>query len=111
MKNRVILLQSDRLGTGDEELGEALLENFFTILKQEEEKPVAIFCLNRGVFTLTAKSVISLQLKALEKSGVSILACKTCIDYYGLQDQMTVGELSSMKHFIELANQYEVLTL
>ena len=78
MKNKVILLASDQLGNGEKELGEGILETFFTVLKQKEELPVAIFCMNRGVFTLTEESLVSLQLADLERKGVDVLACKTC---------------------------------
>ncbi len=38
---------------------------------------------NRGVFTLTESSLVSLQLKELEEKGIDVLACKTCVDFYG----------------------------
>ncbi len=43
MRNKVILVSSNQLGKGDEVLGETILETFFTILKQREEFPIAIF--------------------------------------------------------------------
>lgn len=111
MKNKVILLASDQLGKGEEELGKGVLETFFTILKQKEELPVAIFCINRGVFTLTEDSLISLHLKELEEKGVEVLACQTCVDYYGLNDKLVAGKISGMAQFIQLASTYEVMTL
>lgn len=111
MKNKVILLSSNQLGKGEKELGEGILETFFTILKQKEDLPVAIFCMNSGVYTLTNQSLVSLQLQELEEKGVNILACKTCVDYYNLEEQLVVGKISGMDHFIQLASQYEVLTI
>lgn len=111
MKNKVILLASDQLGKGDKDLGEGLLETFFTILKQKEELPVAVFCMNRGVFTLTESTFVSLQLKELEEMGIDILACKTCVDFYELNDKLATGKISGMAQFIELASKYEVITL
>ena len=111
MKNKVILLASDQLGNGEKELGEGILETFFTVLKQKEELPVAIFCMNRGVFTLTEESLVSLQLAELEGNGVEILACKTCVDYYELQEKLVTGKVSGMAQFIELASEYEVITI
>lgn len=111
MKNKVILLASNQLGKGDQELGEGVLETFFTILKQKEDLPVAVFCMNRGVFTLTENSLVSLQLKELEEKGVDVLACKTCVDYYELNDKLPAGKISGMDHFIELASKHEVITL
>jgi intracellular sulfur oxidation DsrE/DsrF family protein len=111
LKNKVILLASDQLGNGEKELGEGILETFFTILKQKEELPVAVFCMNRGVFTLTEESLVSLQLADLERKGVDILACKTCVDYYELQEKLATGKVSGMAQFVELASEYEVITI
>lgn len=111
MKNKVILVSSDQLGKGDAQLGEAVLETFFTLLKQKEDKPAAIFCMNRGVLTLTAQSLVSVHLKELQEQGVPVLACKTCVDYYQLEESLIAGEISGMNHFLELAGQYEVLTI
>jgi intracellular sulfur oxidation DsrE/DsrF family protein len=111
MKNKVILLSSDTFGKGEKDLGEGILETFFTILKQKEELPVAVFCMNRGVFTLTSSSFVSLQLSDLEVKGVDILACKTCVDYYKLEEKLVAGKISGMDHFIDLATKYEVLTI
>jgi selenium metabolism protein YedF len=111
LKNKVILLASDQMGKGDTELGQGILETFFTILKQKEELPIAIFCMNRGVFTLTESSLVSLQLKELEEKGIDVLACKTCVDFYELNEKLVVGKISGMANFIELASKYEVITL
>jgi intracellular sulfur oxidation DsrE/DsrF family protein len=111
LNNKVILLASDQLGKGEKELGEGILETFFTILKQKEDLPAAVFCMNQGVFTLTEESLVSLQLKELEDKGVDILACKTCVDYYELGEKLTAGKISGMAQFIELAAKYEVITL
>ena len=111
MKNKVILLASDQLGNGEKELGEGILETFFTILKQKEELPVAVFCMNSGVFTLTEESLVSLQLADLEGKGVEVLACKTCVDYYELNEKLVTGKVSGMAQFVELASEYEVITI
>ncbi|WP_174730812.1 DsrE family protein [Mesobacillus harenae] len=111
MKNKVILVSSDQLGKGDKELGEGVLETFFTLLKQREDLPKAVFFMNRGVFTLTDESFASVHLKELELKGTEILACKTCVDYYGLAEKLTAGKISGMGDFIELAAKYEVITI
>ncbi|RSK26440.1 transcriptional regulator [Bacillus sp. HMF5848] len=111
MKQKVILVSSTELGRGEKELGEGILETFFTLLKQREDKPRAIFCMNSGVYALTADSLVSVHLAELEQAGIEVLACKTCVDYYKLEDQLTVGKISSMQRFVELASDYEVITI
>ncbi|KAB2337187.1 transcriptional regulator [Cytobacillus depressus] len=111
MKNKVILVTSDQLGKGDKELGEGVLETFFTLLKQREDLPAAIFCMNSGVFTLTDDSFVSVHLKELEDKGVEVIACKTCVDYYEVENKLAAGKISGMPTFIELASKYEVITI
>ncbi|MBU8877436.1 DsrE family protein [Bacillus sp. FJAT-29790] len=111
MKNKVILVSSDQLGKGDKELGEGVLETFFTLLKQRDELPKAIFCMNSGVFTLTENSFVSVHLKELEEKGVEVLACKTCVDYYEVENKLFAGKISGMPYFIDLAAKYEILTI
>lgn len=111
MKNKVILVSSSELGKGDKELGEGILETFFTLLKQREDVPVAVFLMNSGVLTLTEQSLVSVHLKELEAKGVDILACKTCVDYYQVEAQLIAGKISGMATFIDLASKHEVLTI
>ena len=111
MRNKVILLTSDQFGTGDAGLGESVLETFFVLVKQRDERPAAIFCMNRGVFALTKQSFASVHLAEMARAGVPVLACRTCVDHYGLEDKLTAGEVSSMAAFVELAAQHEVLTI
>lgn len=69
MKNKVIFLTTDSLGNGERELGSQILETFFTLLKQREQLPAAVFCANRGVLALTEQSLASVHLKELADRG------------------------------------------
>ena len=111
MNNKIILVSSNQLGRGDEKLGENVLETYFTLLKQQEVLPKAVFCMNSGVLTMTDDSFVSVHLKEMEDKGVEVLACKTCAEHYGVQDQLSVGKISGMGHFVELSAQYEVITI
>lgn len=111
MNGKVILLASDQLGAGDSGLGQNILETFFVLVKKREELPAAVFCMNRGVFALTKRSFVSVHLAELAQAGVAVLACKTCVDHYGIADRLTAGEVSSMAAFVELAAEHEVLTI
>jgi hypothetical protein len=111
MRNKIILLSTESWGNGDEQLGKTILESFFAILKQGEERPAAIFCMHRGVLALTEASLISLHLKEIQEQGIPVLACKTCVDYYQVSDKLYAGEISTMKRFIELSAEHEVFTI
>lgn len=111
MENKVILLQSDRIGDDANGLGATVLETFLTVIRSGGYRPAAIFCMNRGVLTLTADSLISLKLAEFVEAGVSVLACKTCVKHYGVEQQLVCGEISGMSTFVELAAKHEVITV
>ncbi|MEH6992747.1 DsrE family protein [Neobacillus drentensis] len=111
MKNKIILVSTNQLGRGDQQLGENILETYFTLMKQREELPAAVFCMNSGVLTMTDDSFVSVHLKEMEDKGVEILACKTCVDHYKVEEKLTVGKISGMADFIELSAKYEVITI
>ncbi|MEJ8546390.1 transcriptional regulator [Brevibacillus borstelensis] len=111
MHNKVILLASDQFGKGEPELGEIVMETFLVHVKQAEQKPAAIFCMNRGVFTLTEQSLAHLHLKELEEQGVPVYGCKTCVEHYGVAHKLKAGQIAGMNLFVELSGQHEVFTI
>lgn len=44
----------------------------------------------------TEGSKVLEALKKLADEGVEILACGTCLDFYGLKERLRVGEVSNM---------------
>ena len=91
-----VLITTEHLGSGDDELGEKLMGNFLATLSDLGESLWRIVLLNGGV-KLAVKPGKSLDsLKALEKTGVSVLVCGTCLSFYGLMEAKQVGETTNM---------------
>lgn len=91
-----VLITTEHLGTGDDELGEKLMGNFLATLPDLGESLWRIILLNGGV-KLAVKPGKSLDsLKALEKAGVSVLVCGTCLSFYGLMEAKQVGQTTNM---------------
>ncbi len=95
MGKRVLIL-SDRIGGGDEELGGLLMRNFLYSLARGEEKPVAVMLMNDGVRLACEGSEAVDDLRLLVEQGVAVKACGTCLDYLGLKDALAVGEVGTM---------------
>ncbi len=108
---RVLLLGSEGAGRGDEELGRKVLGNFLKTLVSTPRRPDKIVCLNGGVRLLTADSPVVATFQDLEGVGVEILACKTCVDHFGVQDRLRAGEISTMPAISDLLLRSDVLTL
>ncbi len=92
----VIAISSDRMGSGDQQLGDLLMTNFIKAIKDLDILPGKILFYNRGVMLGKDDSSVIGDLKELEKMGVRLLLCATCIEYYSLNDQINVGTLSNM---------------
>lgn len=92
----LLIISTDMFGHGDEVLGKGLIKNFILTLKELGPSLWRIIFLNSGV-RLTIEGSESLgNLIELEKSGVSILVCGTCLNHYDLMDKKRVGETTNM---------------
>ena len=96
MSGDVVLIESDCLGTGDRELGEILMRAFLNTLWDTEPKPTRVLFLNSAVNLTTEGSEVLDTLRLLEEEGVRILSCGTCLEYYGLKEQLRVGQVTNM---------------
>jgi peroxiredoxin family protein len=53
-----------------------------------------------------------LGLRLLEKLGVRILACQTCLQYYGLMDRVVVGTVGGVPDILQvMAEADKVITI
>lgn len=106
--NKIFLFKDDKVGS--EPLGEKMaikcLEAILENLEEESSIDSKIICLNRGVL-LCSNSAESSEdsikrveiLKKLEKLGVEILCCGTCIDALGVK--LIVGKASNAKDIMK----------
>ncbi len=95
-KNTVVVIASDRMGEGSEELGKTLLKGFFYALTQQETLPDTILFYNKGAQMSCQGSPALEDLRGLQEQGVELLTCGTCLNYYGLSDRLAVGEVTNM---------------
>lgn len=92
----VVVLSSDKMGEGDEVLGKMLMKGFVFALTQLDQKPDKILLFNNGAKLSCDGSDSLNDLKTLEAEGAEILTCGTCLNHYGLEDQLAVGEVTNM---------------
>lgn len=100
-ENTVVVVSSDRMGSGNDELGKVLIKGFIFAVTQLDTLPKTMLFYNGGA-TLTTEGSDSLEdLKSLEAQGVEIMTCGTCLDYYGLKDKLAVGTVTNMYSIVE----------
>jgi selenium metabolism protein YedF len=92
----VIVLSSDRMGRGDDELGEVLMRGFVHTLLTLEPRPAKIILYNTGVRLAVEESALIDDLKQLEAAGVELCVCGTCVNYFGLKERLGAGIISNM---------------
>ena len=94
--NTVVVISSDKMGEGEEELGKVLIKGYIYALTQLETLPKTILFYNKGAY-LTCEGSASLEdLKSLEAQGVEIQTCGTCLNFYGLTEKLQVGTVTNM---------------
>ena len=93
---RVLLITSDRLGEGPEELGGLLMNNFIHTLLETTELPDRIFFMNRGVLLATEGSNVLETLLKLNGMGVEIFSCGLCLDFFNLKAKLRAGATTNM---------------
>lgn len=93
---KVVAIGAATMGEGDERLGHTLLAGFLYALTEASPLPDAVLFYNGGARWTTAGSVALDDLHALERRGVQILTCGTCLQHYGLTDALAVGGVTNM---------------
>ncbi len=108
----VVLCATDVLGQGDEKLGNILMKGFLSTLAEWETLPQEILFLNAGVRLCLRASGALETLKALDAKGVGLHICGTCVDFYGVREQVAVGSITNMQYISEaLAQATKVIRL
>lgn len=102
----IIIISTNKLGEGDEALGEILMKGYIYTLSENDKMPNKLIFLNSGVKLVVNDSQVLESLKKLNDNGVEILSCGTCLDFYGLKDQLALGEITNMYTIVEAMNNY-----
>lgn len=106
-----IVVGSDKLGNGDDELGTALIKSYLFALSEAEVIPTNLVFLNAGVKLVVEGALTIDSLKRLVERGVNVQSCGLCLDFYGLKENLAVGEISNMYAIIEMMNKGKTIKL
>lgn len=95
-RKTAVLVTTEFLGAGDDELGEKLMGNFLSTLPELGDSLWRVILLNGGVKLAVKPGKALESLKKLEAAGVSVLVCGACLTHYGLLEAKRVGETTNM---------------
>ncbi len=92
----VLLFTRNGLGDAPEGLQQTLAVKYLSLLAQEDEKPSQILFYTEGVKLVCEGSPVLGWLRSLEEAGVELIVCSTCLEYFGLTEQVRVGKVGGM---------------
>ena len=91
-----LLIASDRLGDGPEDLGKLLMKNFIHTLLETPSQPAEILFINSGVRLECKDSDVIEALEKLVGMGVEISSCGLCLDFFSIREFLQVGSVTNM---------------
>jgi selenium metabolism protein YedF len=103
-KKFTLVVSTEKLGVGDDKLGEMLMKSYIFALSEADTIPSDILFLNGGVNLTIETSLVLDSLKKLVERGANILVCGACLDFYNVKDKLSIGEISNMYTIVELMN-------
>ena len=97
----VLVLKTNGMGdTSEQPLKEKLIKTYLNLVSQMQPLPKAICCYTDGVRLACEGSPVLEELTALEGKGVRLILCQTCLDYFGLAEEVRVGIVGGMGDII-----------
>jgi selenium metabolism protein YedF len=95
-KKIMVMVATDGIGHGDDDLGSKLMVSFLKTIKEMGDDLWRLVFVNNGVKLTIAQAEVLPVLKELEAEGVHILVCGTCLTHFDLLDRKQVGETTNM---------------
>ena len=94
-KGIAILIASDTIGRGSNELGAILMRALFPTLLEASPRPRKLIFMNNGAKLTVEGSIYLDDISKLEKEGIEVFVCGTCLDFFHLKDKVRVGKISN----------------
>ena len=99
--NTVILINRNGMGEADPVLQQRLVSTYLKLLDEHDLLPGAICFYAEGVHLTVEGSPVLELLQSLERKGVHLILCSTCLNYYQLLDKVKVGIVGGMGDILE----------
>ena len=108
MSKLVLLVTREGLGqvdAVDRPFGLEMFDRFLHALESQAVKPHAICFYTDGVKLVCSGSPALLGLRILHGQGARLVACRTCLEHFGLSDKVAVGEVGGMNDIVGLLTE------
>jgi len=102
-KNTMVLFTRFGMGDAPAELQKKLATTFLTLVSQDTPPGVIAFYGDGVKLTCEGSPVLD-SLRALSEKGTRLVICQTCLDFFGLRDQVRVGIVGGMGDIVAALN-------
>ncbi|WP_314576205.1 sulfurtransferase-like selenium metabolism protein YedF [Enterococcus gilvus] len=99
----IVVVDTNVMGRGSDELGKNLLKGFIYSLTEQDVLPEKVIFYNGGVQSVVEGSDSLEDIRGLAEQGVEIYACGACLNFYELT--AAVGEVTNMYRIVEMMRQ------
>ena len=112
-KKTVFVFASYGMGqTENAELKIELAKKFLALIANADPLPSQICFYTEGIKLCVAGSPVLDELRALTAKGVELVLCSTCLETFGLRDQVAIGVVGGMGDIITaMTNADNAITL
>jgi intracellular sulfur oxidation DsrE/DsrF family protein len=101
----VILITRNGMGDADQVLQHKLIGTYLKLLDEHDILPGAICFYTEGVHLAVEGSPVLKTLQSLERKGVRLILCSTCLNYFDLTEKVRVGIVGGMGDILEAQRQ------
>jgi hypothetical protein len=100
-RETVLILTREGMGSADVPLQQKLLDTYLRLLVENGSLPAAICFYTDGVKLVVEGSPFLERLGEIERGGTRLIACSTCLNYFGLAEKLRVGIAGGMPDILE----------
>jgi intracellular sulfur oxidation DsrE/DsrF family protein len=106
---KTIVINNEFMGHGDDELGRQLMGSFLRKLNVRDNLPDNIVFYNSGVKLLAKSSTVLDAIDLLLTAGVNMQVCGTCMNKFGIADQIESHLHSDMVSIIDILMKSDIV--
>jgi len=108
---KVVLLGSEAIGRGDDDIGYQILVTMLESLGKREDGPSAFILWNTAVRLVANDSPLVPHFRRLEEKGIDILLGQYCVGECELRGRIAIGRELTMDKILDLLLHHEVINL
>lgn len=95
-ESTVVLVTRAGMGEADPELQTKLIKTWLKVVEANGHLPEVVCFYADGVKLAVNGSPVLEELRRWEAVGVHLVLCKTCLDHFGLTDEVAAGVVGGM---------------